>query len=131
MLIEELRQNLDQLREEENKTRKDMSNLQTEIETAMRSLRESEKEYEELIISEDKAKKLLVEAKTAPTNILRHIDSMQKQIVDISSRMSEKQIEFEGLLSKYAKSKLIVEEKEAASNQLARELELAVSKFDR
>ena len=97
--------------------------VQSEIELALGYLKEKEYEYEDILLREDEAKKQLIRAKTAPTNILVAIDSINRQKDELFVSIEDKQTQMEELLLEFSRAKEEVRKREDLKQSLRHELE--------
>ena len=102
---------------------RESSEVQAEIELALGYLKEREYEYEDLLLKEDEAKKQLIRAKTAPTNILVAIDSINRQKDELLVSIEDKQTQMEKLLLEFARGKEEVSKREDLKDSLRLEFE--------
>ncbi|KAI6653637.1 coiled-coil domain-containing protein [Oopsacas minuta] len=122
-LLRELETSIDDLCMDIKQRQVEVGGVQGEIELALTNLKNQEEEYEQILIREDKAKKELVQSKTAPTNILVAIDSINRQKDELFISIQDKQSQVEALLSDFAKNKDEVKRREELKESLQVELE--------
>ena len=102
---------------------REASEVQRGIELALGYLKDEENEYEDILLREDEAKKQLIRAKTAPTNILVAIDSINRQKDELFVSIEDKQTQMENLLLEFALAKEEVKKREDMKDSLRLELE--------